>query len=364
MVESKAIYRPDYTVPPGWVLEEMLDAHEMSQAEFARRCGRSPKLVSEIISGKAPVEPETAIQFQRVLGMDARVWLNIEAGYRLNRAQEAEQERLAHEIAWSKQFPVKDLVRLGALPKPESALDGVRNLLSFFGVADVDAWRRRFAGASVSYRHSPSFESSSESLTTWLRLGELEAERQDCRDFDRAEFLSALREIRAATVQEVEDFLPRLRSLCNDSGVAFVLVPQLRKTALSGAARWLTPRKALIQQNARYGTNDHFWFTFFHEAAHVLLHGRKNIFVDENASGGTELEDEADAWAANFLVPKREWERFAATEPRSKADVLDFAEKQGLAPGIVVGMLQHRGVLPWTHLNGLKQRVQRRHERE
>lgn len=83
-------YQPDYAVPPGWVLAERLEALGMAQAEFARRCGRSPKLISEIIAGKAPVKPRTAIQFEKVLGVDASIWLSIETAYRLQQAREAE----------------------------------------------------------------------------------------------------------------------------------------------------------------------------------------------------------------------------------------------------------------------------------
>ncbi len=81
-------YRPDYAVPPGWVLEERLDVQGMSYAEFARRCGRSPKLISEIISGEAPLEPGIALQFEKVLGVDASIWLGIESEYKLHRAAE------------------------------------------------------------------------------------------------------------------------------------------------------------------------------------------------------------------------------------------------------------------------------------
>ena len=70
-------YKPDYAVPPGWVLEERLEVQGISHAEFARRCGRSPKLISEIIAGKASLEPETALQFEKVLGVDAGIWLGI-----------------------------------------------------------------------------------------------------------------------------------------------------------------------------------------------------------------------------------------------------------------------------------------------
>jgi HTH-type transcriptional regulator/antitoxin HigA len=76
-------FSPDYAVPPGWVLQERLEVEGISHAKFARRCGRSPKLISEIISGKAPLEPGTALQFEKVLGVDASVWLGIESDYRL-----------------------------------------------------------------------------------------------------------------------------------------------------------------------------------------------------------------------------------------------------------------------------------------
>ena len=85
MATASYKYEPDYTVPPGWILEERIYARQMSQAEFARRCGRSPKLISDIIAGKATIHPKTALQFQKVLGLDARIWLGINSDHRLHR---------------------------------------------------------------------------------------------------------------------------------------------------------------------------------------------------------------------------------------------------------------------------------------
>ena len=92
-------YDPDYAVPPGWVLKERLDAHGITPAELARRCGRSAKLISEIVAGKAPVEPRTALQFEKVLGVDADVWPGIEKDYRLHRTRAA-LNRLKVRLAW------------------------------------------------------------------------------------------------------------------------------------------------------------------------------------------------------------------------------------------------------------------------
>lgn len=350
-------YSPDYTVPPGWILRERLEIEGISHAGFARRCGRSPKLISEIISGKAPIEPETALQFEKVLGVDASIWLGIESDYQLHRAREAEAENAAASAAWAKTFPIGELVKQGCFERPESDADAVSKLLAFFRVGSIDAWTARYGRANVAYRHSPNFKSSEVALATWLRLGEIEAERQDCAEYNESRFKHAVRDIRSLTRESVEEALQRTAKLCNEAGVALALVQPLPRTALSGAARWLSPGKAVIQLTARHKSDDHLWFSFFHEAAHILLHSKKGIFVDEGNGDDVELEAEANQWASNALVPRQAWERFVATSPRSQHTVREFADEQGIAPGIVVGMLQHQRLLPWTHLNGLKVRL-------
>ena len=347
-------FSPDYAVPPGWVLEERLKAEGISHAAFARRCGRSPKLISEIIAGKAPLEPITALQFEKVLGVDASIWLGIESDYRLHRARRAEAENAAAAAEWVEAFPVRDLVKRGCFQRPESEIDAVSKLLAFFRVGSVDAWTARYSVANVAYRHSPSFKSDEAALATWLRLGEIEAERQDCAEYSESRFKQAARAIRVLTREPLEEALRRTARLCNKAGVALVLVPPLPKTALSGAAWWSSPGKAVIQLTARHKTDDHLWFSFFHEAAHILLHSKRSVFLDGNDKGDSGMEAEANAWASNVLVPKRQWEQFVATSPLSERAVRAFADEQGIAPGIVVGMLQHRRLLPWSHLNGLK----------
>ena len=350
-------YSPDYVVPPGWVLEERLEVQGISHAEFARRCGRSPKLISEIIAGKASLEPETALQFEKVLGVDASIWLGIESDYQLHRARKADAEEAAVAAEWGKAFPVRDLVKRGCFQRTESEADAVSKLLAFFRVGSINAWTARYGLANVAYRHSPSFKSNEAALATWLRLGELEAERQDCADFNESQLRHTVREIRGLTREPVGEALQQAAGLCNQAGVALALVPPLPKTALSGAAWWLSPRKAVIQLSARHKSDDHLWFSFFHEAAHILLHSKKSVFVDEANGDDAELEAEANEWASNILVPLRAWEQFIATSPRSERAVRAFADEQGIAPGIVIGMLQHKRLLPWTHLNGLKVRL-------
>ena len=354
MTTPASQFKPDYAVPPGWVLEEYLETRGFSQAELARRCGRSAKLISEIISGEAPITPETALQFQRVLGLDATIWLGIEADYRLHKAQEAERLRAKEHIEWAKQFPAKELMKRGFIENMRSDARTVSELLSLFSVASVEAWQAKSLEMSAAYRHSPSFNSDPAVLATWLRLGELRAREIDCADYNRTEFRRALSRIRELTQRPFDEALAEARRLCNSAGVALVCIEPFPRMAASGAARWLMPHRALIQLSGRHKSDDHFWFSLFHEAAHVLLHSKKHIFVDANQETSSDLEGEADDWASNALIPIEEWQQFADIPQFSRTAVRSFAESQGIAPGIVVGRLQYKKKIPAQNLNDLK----------
>lgn len=361
MPPTKHPYQPTYGIPPGRLLEDYLQTLDISARELARRCGRSAKLMVEIMSGKAPIEPETALQLERVLGLEADIWLKLEAAYRLHLAKADEAVLHSNETAWAGRFPIKEMRKLGLLTASRDTGDDVRQLLAFFGAGSVAACRERFGElATVSYRHSPSFQSAEEPLLVWLRLGEIKAAEIDCMEFDRANFLEALRAIRQLTTKTIQSFLPEVVRLCANTGVAFVIVRSIPGTALSGISRWLSPRKALIQQSMRHMANDHFWFTFFHEAAHLLLHSRKSVFLDGKGYGSAEPkeEEEANNWATNFLIPQATLQRFIDNFDNSSKMVTDFARQQGIAPGIVVGQLQKRGIISFGHLNKLKERYQ------
>ncbi len=301
-VTARQQFDPDYAVPPGWILEERLAVQGMSHAEFARRCGRSPKLISEIIAGKASLEPSTALQFEKVLGVSANIWLGVEASYKLHHAREAEARAAAATATWAKAFPIRELVKRGALQKPRSSADAVLELFKFFGVGSMDAWHTRYGRSNVNYRHSTGFKSDDHALATWRRLGEVMAEDQRCGDYRESTFKRATKQIRELTREPFHEALEQATALCNRAGVALALVQPLPKTALSGAAWWLSPRKAIILLSARQKSDDHLWFSFFHEAAHILLHGKKNVFIDEFKGENTELDEEANAWATNALM--------------------------------------------------------------
>lgn len=360
MTYSSKVFRPDYAPHPGELIEETIQVLGISARELARRCGRSAKLITEIILGKAALEPETALQLERVLDIDANIWLNLEASYRLHLARLEDDATLAESVKWVSSFPVRELCKRGELTSSGADSKAVSELLRFFGVASVDACTEYCNSMGVSYRHSSSFSTDRNALFVWLRLGEMQAERIQCAEFDRSKLIAALHEIRTfTTISNINEFMPRIVKALADVGVAFVIVRPFAKMALSGVSRWLSPRKALIQQTVRHMSDDHFWFTLFHEAAHILLHSRKVVFVDgKDASGSQQEENEANHWAADFLIPRAEFAKFVSVGVFTESAVRSFARDQQIAPGIVVGQLQKAGVVAYSQLNRLKLRFE------
>jgi HTH-type transcriptional regulator / antitoxin HigA len=341
-------YQPDYAVTPGEILEEHLEAIGMTKAELALRCGRPMKTISEIIHGKAAITAETALQLERVLGRPASLWQNLEATYRLRLAERGETESLGRHASWAKTFPIRELVAMGALEAPADDSDLVKKLLRFLGVGSPAAWAARFAEMQTAYRRSPSFKAAPGSVAAWLRRGEIAALEIECAPFEAKAFKQTLLEVRALTAGSVPDVWDELVTRCRKVGVAVVVVPELPKTHLSGAARWLSKDKALIQLSLRHKRNDHFWFSFFHEAAHLLLHGKKTIFIDEKGGDHRELEDEANLFAGSLLIPPAAFQVFVKAKDFSSRSIQRFAKAQGIAPGIVVGRLQHERLIAYS----------------
>jgi HTH-type transcriptional regulator/antitoxin HigA len=196
-------------------------------------------------------------------------------------------------------------------------------------------------------------------IAAWLRLGELKAQLVECSPFDASQLRAAIVQMRSLTVATPDVYGPALKQLCAECGVALVFVKEVTGSRVSGATRWLTPTKAIVQLSGRYGTDDHLWFTLFHELAHVLLHGKRSVWIDDDATAGQDepQEHEADRFAQDILIPPEHRSRYDTLPPRL-ADIREFARDIGLAPGIVVGRLQREGRLARTTGNHLKRRVE------
>jgi len=356
MVKVKNEFHPDYAVPPGEILEYELELRAMSQKELSDRTGITSKHLISIIKGDSAITPQTAIKLERVLGMPVDYWLNLESQYREILARKSEQKQLERDLEWLKRVPVNEMAKRGWIEKPKDKMEVLDRVLKFFGIASVAQWDDIWPNLAVAYRQHQKHEVFPEAVSAWLRKGELESHKIQCSKFDKSGFKALLSDLRELTTKTPENFVPELQQRCANFGVAVVFVPALPKTSVSGATRWLTKDKALIQLSLRYKSNDHLWFTFFHEAGHILLHGKKEMFLEGTNGLDGKKEEEADKFAEEMLIPRAEFNAFVKTRNFYADDIRGFADAIGIAPGIVVGQLQHKKFLPQNFCNELKQR--------
>jgi HTH-type transcriptional regulator/antitoxin HigA len=349
---------------PGENVTEYLEAYGWSQSDLARRTGLTPKTVSEICNGKAAISPATALSFERVLQRPAHFWLGLQRNYDEFEARAKESAQSFHWQEWVDHFPLKEMRKLKYTLS--SGKSDAETLLNFFGVSSPDTWGKVWKASAVAYRQTQSFSAREEAIAAWVREVELVARGLSLEDFDEDRLLGSIGYLRALTRVGVESIMDPIQEICAASGIGVVWVPALKSTGISGCARWISPKRAIIGLTLRYKTDDQLWFTFFHELGHVLLHRQKRSFVVDNSEDLSDrfidpemraFEAEADQFSSDVLVPPAQLGAFLRKKIFTNESIHDFAESIGVGPGIVVGRLQHDGVLQRHQGNTLKQKL-------
>ncbi len=349
-------HTPDWYIAPGETIAEVLEFKGMTQKELAERLGISPKHVNHIMDGSAPITPDMAVLLERATGLSARIINALERTYQTRKAAAVAKAKLTEDHALLKIPAIKELIRRNIIPDTDDKSAQVESVLGFYGAGTVkqlkELWKKPHEAA---LRHSPTFQSDPVALATWLRLGERAAENILCEPYDKERFNVALKEIRGLTVKRPAEFRAEMVRLCANSGVALAFVPEIKGASLNGATKWIKKTKALIVLNLRGHKNDISWFTFFHEAAHVLFDSKKMLYVETSGREPEKSENEqrADRFAADLLIPPKFHAELKTLQ--STASVRAFARKLGIAPGIVVGRLQHEKIIPPQNLNALRQ---------
>jgi HTH-type transcriptional regulator / antitoxin HigA len=356
MVNKINQYKPDYAIHPGEILGETLEARGISSKDLAQRIDIAEETLSKIINGKAPVTPETAIRLENVLGINADIWNNLDSNYQLFQARQKQNRRFQENIDWARSFPLKELKKQNIIDNTRDYSVIVKQLFNFFGVSSIHSWIELYESHAAAFRKSVAFEVDDKAVAAWLRLSEIIAHNIETKNFNKRVFEQTLIKLRSLTLEEPEEFTDTLKLLCAKAGVALVFLSEFPKTRISGATRWLSPKKAMIALTLRYKTDDQFWFTFFHEAVHIIKHGKNRVFIDAVESESDTMEREADEFARDMLIPPKKYSAFVSGKQFFKKDIIKFSGDVGIAPGIVVGRLQHDGYIKYNWHNDLKRK--------
>ena len=347
-------FTPDYAVAPGQTLSEVIESLNINQKQLAIRTGLTEQTIVRILKGEQPISIETANRLELVTGVPARMWNNLEMQYREQLSKIKQQNELTHDVDGLKKIPVRELIKRGAIPDIVDKVALLRETLKFYGVSSVAAWREVWTNPQVAARRSDCFETALEPASAWIRLGELQAQQISCEPYNKQEFEKALRTIRTLTNWEPAELVNEMRRLCAKAGVALALVREISKVPWNGATKWLAPDKAMILLNLRGKGEDIYWFSFFHEANHVLVGKKQRLYVAETGSTDDE-EIKADRFAAETLIPAEFNQRIAAI--KSTTELQTLAKELGICPGIVAGRFRFL-TKKWTFFKELTRTFQ------
>ncbi len=351
MIKSKP-FRPDWISAPGDSIEEILKDRKLELSDFAEQLDETIEQTTNLVKGHAEIDYEIAVKLEKLIGATAEFWMARERKYR----EELNNHESDHQFIEG--LPLKDMIKFGWIQESKDNDELLASCLNFFQVSSAKTWFETYRDVieTAAFRTSLTFNSHTGSVAAWLRQGQIIAENVECDKWNPEKLKEILPSIRRLTREtDPKIFLPELIKLCSECGVAVIILQAPSGCRASGATRFISNNKALLLLSFRYLSDDHFWFTFFHEVGHILLHNKNSLYVDEAGASEMQEETEADNFAANLLIPN-EFKQQLRTLSANKRDVIRFARQIGVSRGIVVGQLQHLGILKRNQLNDLKVR--------
>jgi HTH-type transcriptional regulator / antitoxin HigA len=347
-------FNPDWVSPPGDTVRDALTYRGLSYENLSHVLGLTGESIRALLDGELVVDDAIAQCLSGVLGGSPDFWLAREANYRVRLCERP--SRVAPDFeSFIKQLPLRDMKAFGWLAGLES-LPVATAVRHFF--EDIPGnWA--ISGAQIAeavrFRTSTAHESNPAAVAAWLRQGVLQARSLDCAHWDPASLAESLPEIRALTrIKSPQIFFPKLIDLCRACGVAVVFVRTPNGCRASGATHF-DSNIAIIQLSFRYRSDDHFWFTLFHEIGHLLLHPETPLFMEGQDYEGAEEESEANRFAADVLIPPELVGALGNVKHDFKA-IMRFAHTIGVSPGVVVGQMQKRKLVRHNQFNFLKVR--------
>jgi HTH-type transcriptional regulator/antitoxin HigA len=346
---------PAQVLPPGEFIREELEARDWSQVELAQILGKPTQAVNEVLLGKRGITPDMALALAEAFGTSAELWMNLETSYRLSLSRGTDSQ-IAKRAKLYSFAPVNEMQKRGWIPKGTDSSSVERAILSFFEVESLDA-QPHFAAAA---RKATSYAETTPSQMAWLYRAKHLAELVEVTATYSKELLrNSLARIRALAADPQE--LRHLPKTLADAGIRLVVIEHLPKTKIDGAAFWLDADSPVIALSCRYDRVDSIWHTVTHELAHIWNEDGRDgtVQIDSSIVGADRVpsserpasERKIDEMACSLLVPPDELNSFIRrVRPMySKVRIIQFANKIGIHPGIVVGQLQHREEIGYQH---------------
>lgn len=334
--------------PPGATIKEQIVDRGMSQKEFATRMGMSEKHISKLINGEVQLTVDMARRLELVLGVPLQFWCNLETIYREKLAKVAEENAMEADILLAKKFPYREMAQNGWVEETTKAEEKVINLRKFFEVVQLDMLQGSLIPAGIACRKLSETEKSYYALVAWAQKAKLESRRVKTQPIDIKLLKKSIPEIRKMTRMPAKEFCKKLSALLAECGIVIVFLPHIGGSFLHGAT-FYDGNKIVLGLTVRGKDADKFWFSLFHELAHIIY---GHIGKADGTTDGDEKD--ADLFASETLIPEERFNAFAQSGNITENKIKQFADEEGIDAGIVLGRLQKYGYVQYGWYKNLK----------
>ena len=345
---------------PGYYVAEIVEDMGITQDEFATRLGTTGKTLSKLISGQINLSNDLAKKLSAMLGSSVEFWLNLQTAFEEKVIEIERQKEFDEQAVVASMIDYSFFEKVAKLPATRSVSEKITNLCRYLVVSDLRILAQPDFLANFRTGISVIEDKNIVNAQAWLQTAINFAKEVKTEPFNVEKLKSYLPEIRNMTLQNPDVFVPRLRSIFAECGVAFILLPHLKNSGINGVVKWITHDRVVLAMNDRRTYADTFWFSLFHEIKHILQQKVKTVFVSANSQEmrimNARLEAEADEFAQNYLIPTKDYRRFSPNKYTSDAQIIAFAKSIGVHPGVVVGRLQYEKIIAANRCAGLKQK--------
>lgn len=340
---------PAKAIHPGQTLRDELESRNISQTDFANDTGIALPHLNEIIKGKRNFTAETSLILEKVLGIDASIWMNLQTQYEidLSRIKEKIINKISLIERWS---TIKEYVPIKFFKKQNLISDNLaeneKKIKEIYNAKNIDEIIN--ATSNPCYAHfkkSTAFSENTINVAGWVNYVAYQSRNKTISvRFSKERTDAIVNELRK--ISSLKNVLSNTEKLLNKNGIKFIVQSKPDKAPIDGVSFW-RDNNPTIGVTLRFNRLDNFIFTVMHELAHIVLHlskDRNQEFVDNiedhNYMNQNSFEREANEFAANNLIDKRKWDFFVQNHfSFDEDDITEFAKQEKIHPAVVKGRL-------------------------
>ncbi|AQV14969.1 ImmA/IrrE family metallo-endopeptidase [Acinetobacter pittii] len=355
-------FQPNWIYPPSKIVENFI---ALNQIDTSKLHSETQRVLYDLVNKNIPIDINISKILEETIGGTVQFWLNIQHQFTLNTLR-IENSHVDNNFNDYKDL-ITELKKTDWIPKSNyDYLDQV-HLKTFFGISEFSILTKKYIvqhNLRIKFKNIGKYSSSELNIATLVRKAELEARKQlISKQWDKALFLEKLQEIKKLSkVRKFNDFKLELQNICNQCGVAFIVLDTLNKSPIRGISKFINNHTGLIIITTKYNQDDIFWQTFFHEAGHLVLHSKEMVFADQGDPAEKVTTEELETQADNFMLSQILYpytnedvigmfnkKLMYSSKEQSWRNICQIARQINISPSLLTGILKLQKIIPYNY---------------